>query len=257
MKLVNYTVADRIGRITLNRPEKRNALNFEMVSELKAAFATAEADPDAKVIVLSGEGEAFCAGADLSYLQSLQKFSFEENLNDSRHLKDLFVQIYTLRKVVIGQVQGSALAGGFGLATVCDFVFAAPEARFGYTEARIGFVPAIVMVFLLRKIGEQSARRLLLGAEQIQAHEAMALGLLAEIIPRESLSAAVTDFASSLIKNNSGQSMELIKQMISDIQSRPLDDALEYAATMNAKARATEDCRKGIASFLQKKTLLW
>ncbi len=154
MPLIETSVKDRIGYIVLNRPDKRNALSPEMVSELKLAFKKAEDNAAVKVIVLKANGESFCAGADLAYLQDLQKFSYEENLADSRHLKELFLQIYTLRKVVIAQVQGSAMAGGCGLATVCDFVYAVPESKFGYTEVKIGFIPAIVMVFLLRKIGE-------------------------------------------------------------------------------------------------------
>ncbi len=147
MDIVLYEVKERIGYLTLNRPEKRNALNFELVAALKEAFTRAENDPGVKVVVLRANGEAFCAGADLAYLQQLQQFSFEENLADSNHLKDLFLMIYQLKKVVIAQVQGHALAGGCGLATVCDFVFAVPEAKFGYTEVKIGFIPALVLVF--------------------------------------------------------------------------------------------------------------
>ncbi|HWA36104.1 MAG TPA: enoyl-CoA hydratase/isomerase family protein, partial [Cyclobacteriaceae bacterium] len=165
--LVEYMVADRVGYITLNRPEKRNALNQEMVSELEAAFQKASSDDSAKVIVLRARGEAFCAGADLGYLQQLQKYSYEENLADSSHLKELFFLIYTLNKVVIAEVQGAALAGGCGLAAVCDFVFTVPEAKFGYTEVKIGFIPAIVTVFLLRKIGESRAKELLLSGSLI------------------------------------------------------------------------------------------
>ena len=160
MSLIIYSVKDRVGYITLNRPEKRNALSSELVTALKEAFATAKNDRDVKVIVLKANGESFCAGADLAYLQQLQQFSFQENLADSNHLKDLFLQIYQLEKVVVAQVQGHALAGGCGLATICDFVFAVPEAKFGYTEVKIGFIPALVSIFLIRKIGEQKAKQL-------------------------------------------------------------------------------------------------
>src|SRR5258706_15353998 len=156
-----------------------------------AVFTEAESVAAVKVIVLGATGEAFCAGADLAYLQKLQHFSFEENLNDSRHLRDLFLKIYTLKKVVIAQVQGHALAGGCGLATVCDIVFAVPEARFGYTEVRIGFVPAIVMVFLLRKLGEQKAKQLLLGGELMAGGKAGALGFGKFLGRREMLGACV------------------------------------------------------------------
>ena len=257
MKLVDYSVKDRIGFITLNRPEKRNALSFELVEELKINFARAEGDDGVKVIVLRANGETFCAGADLSYLQKLQNFSREENLEDSRLLKDLFYKIYTLNKVVIAQVQGHALAGGCGLATVCDFVYAVPEAKFGYTEVKIGFIPAIVMVFLIRKIGEQKSKLLLLSGELVSDESAVQFGLVNKIVNKEKLETAVIDFALRLIKNNSGQSMGLTKRMIGEVQSMKLEDALQYAAERNVEARASDDCKKGIQAFLNKEDLIW
>ena len=257
MKLVDYSVKDRIGFITLNRPEKRNALSFELIAEMKNAFDQADKDERVKVIVLRANGETFCAGADLDGLQKLQNFSREENLEDSRHLKELFYKIYTLNKVVIAQVQGHALAGGCGLAIVCDFVYAVPEAKFGYTEVKIGFVPSIVMVFLIRKIGEQKAKHLLLSAELISGESAIQFGLVTKIIEREKLESAVIEFANKLIKNNSGQAMGLTKRMIGEVQSMKLEDALEFAAEKNAEARASDDCRKGIKAFLDKEDLIW
>ncbi|MCI0751537.1 MAG: enoyl-CoA hydratase/isomerase family protein [Flammeovirgaceae bacterium] len=209
MEFIEYNVSNRIGNITLNRPEKRNALSHELVSELTEAFSKAESDADVKVIVLKAKGEAFCAGADLAYLQQLQNNSFGENLADSTHLKKLFEKIYTLRKVVIAQVQGHALAGGCGLATVCDFVFSVPEAKFGYTEVKIGFIPAIVMFFLLRKVGEAKAKQLLLTGDLISADEAWQLGFVNKIITKENLESQVNDFAGKLISGNSAHAMML------------------------------------------------
>jgi len=257
MSVVIYSVKDRIGYVTLNRPDKRNALSHELVSELAETFSKAEVDPYVKVVVLNANGEAFCAGADLAYLQQLQNFSFEENLADSNHLKDLFLKIYSLKKVVIAQVQGHALAGGCGLATVCDFAFAVPEAKFGYTEVKIGFIPALVSVFLVRKIGEQKARHLLLTGEIIRAQEALNRGLITAVVERTDLESTVYQFAQTLINSNSEQSMQLTKQLIQDVQTVPLKEALEMAATMNAHARATEDCKKGISAFLNKQELRW
>jgi methylglutaconyl-CoA hydratase len=257
MKLVDYSVKDRIGFITLNRPDKRNALSFELITELKNVFDQADSDELVKAIVLKANGESFCAGADLEGLQKLQNFSRKENLNDSRHLKELFYKIYTLNKVVIAQVQGHALAGGCGLATVCDFVYAVPEAKFGYTEVKIGFVPAIVMVFLIRKIGEQKSKHLLLSGELVGGELAIQFGLVNKIVEREKLESAVVEFANKLIKNNSGQSMGLTKRMIGEVQSMKLEDALEYAAEKNAEARASDDCKKGIRAFLNKEDLNW
>ncbi|MBN8654063.1 MAG: enoyl-CoA hydratase/isomerase family protein [Cytophagales bacterium] len=257
MSLVLYSVADQTASITLNRPEKRNALSPELVTELKAAFNKAEQDVAVKIVVLKANGESFCAGADLGYLQQLQNFSFEENLADSNHLKELFLKIYTLNKVVIAQVQGHALAGGCGLAAVCDFTFSVPEAKFGYTEVRIGFIPALVSVFLIRKLGEQKARHLLLTGEIIKAEAALALGLITEVIPATELENHVKGFTQNLIKQNSAQSMHLTKHLINEVQNRTLEEALSFAANQNAKARATEDCKKGIAAFLNKQDIKW
>ena len=257
MSLVLYSVKDRIGYLTLNRPEKRNALSHELVSELKTAFIQAEADAEVKVIILKANGEAFCAGADLAYLQQLQHFSFEENLADSNNLKELFLTIYQLKKVVIAQVQGHALAGGCGLAAVCDFAYVVPQAKMGYTEVKIGFIPAIVMIFLLRKIGEQKTKQLLLSGEVISAEAALQLGLINQVVSREELELTTYTFAQTLIKNNSAKSMELTKKMIAEVQSLPMHDALNYAANRNAQARSTDDCIKGIEAFLNKKEITW
>jgi methylglutaconyl-CoA hydratase len=257
MDTVQYEVRDRIGFITLNRPEKRNALNEDLIKSLSATFDKAASDSSVKVIVLKANGEAFCSGADLGYLQQLQNFSFDDNLADSTRLKDLFLKIYTLNKVVIAQVEGHAIAGGCGLATVCDFIFSVPEAKFGYTEVKIGFIPAIVMVFLIRKIGDQRARQLLLSGNLIGASEAHANGLITSIINKENINDEVLSFASRLIKTNSSQALATTKQMIAEVQSLPLEEALSYAARMNADARGTEDCKKGIAGFLSKQTPEW
>lgn len=257
MNLVITEVKDRVGYITLNRPEKRNALSQELVAELKIAFSQAEADAAVKVIVLKANGEAFCAGADLAYLQQLQKFSFEENLADSASLKELFLKIYQSPKVVIAQVQGHALAGGCGLASVCDFVFTVPEAKFGYTEVKIGFIPAMVLVFLIRKIGEQKARHLLLSGDLFQGNDLLSLGLANKVVEKSSLEEEVSSFAQRLIRNNSQESMARTKQMIDQVQSMSLHDALEYAARMNAEMRAIDDCKRGIDAFLTKQNLSW
>jgi methylglutaconyl-CoA hydratase len=257
MNMVEYSVKQRIGRITLNRPDKRNALSPEMVEGLKQAFDRAAKDDQVKVIVLNAMGEAFCAGADLAYLQQLQNFSFEENLADSNQLKELFVNIYTHPKVVIAQVQGHALAGGCGLASICDWVFAVPEAKFGYTEVRIGFIPALVSVFLLRKLGEGAARELLLGGELIAAERAQAIGLINRVVSADKLEVEVNDFASRLIASNSADSMKLTKKLIAEVQGMPLTQALQHAAESNAHARGTNDCKRGIEAFLNKEKIIW
>ncbi|CAN5364038.1 enoyl-CoA hydratase-related protein [soil metagenome] len=257
MNLVLIEKKERIGFLTINRPEKRNALSFELVTELISAFHQAHEDKEIKVIILKASGTIFCAGADLAYLQKLQSNTFEENLEDSRHLKDLYQLIYTMDKVVIAQINGHAIAGGCGLASICDFSFAVPEAKFGYTEVRIGFVPALVNVFLLRKLGEGRSRQLLLGGNLIDAVTAMEMGLINWVVPAIHLEERVIEFARSLCIENSAESMAYVKKIIAEVPGMELNKALEYSATLNAQARASEDCKKGISAFLNKEKITW
>ncbi|HLT71312.1 MAG TPA: enoyl-CoA hydratase-related protein [Cyclobacteriaceae bacterium] len=257
MELVQYAVKGNVCTITMNRPEKRNALDPELIGALKEAFSRAESDDQAKVIVLNANGEAFCAGADLEYLQRLQQFTYEENLADSNELKNLFRQIYTHPKVVIAQVQGHALAGGCGLVSVCDFCFASVDARFGYTEVKIGFVPALVMWFLVRRIGEGRARQLLLTGTPIDAKEAYGLGLINCVCDKKMLEQDTLSFARSIIRANSSQAMKTTKKLLANMQSLTMEDALTLAAETNARARDTADCRRGISAFLNKEKIDW
>lgn len=254
---VLYATDDRLAIITLNRPDKRNALNAAMVTELKSALLQAADDPAVKVIILQANGKAFSAGADLETLQRLQSNSYADNLADSRHLMELFELIYTLPKAVIAKVEGAAIAGGCGLATVCDFVFAIPDITFGYSEVRIGFVPAIVSVFLIRKIGEAKAKELLLTGTGITAEKAHALGLVNYLESPVGIEEKVLHFAKDLCEQVSGQAVGLTKQLIARVQDLPWQDALAYAAETNATARGTDDCRKGIAAFLNKEDISW
>jgi len=257
MKFVEYTTNDRLGYITINRPEKRNALNFELVKELRHAFVEVENDQNIKVVILRANGEVFCAGADLDFLKQLQNSSYEENLEDSRNLKELFRLIYKLKKIVIAQIQGHAIAGGAGLVSVCDFCFSVPEARFGFTEVKIGFVPAIVMVFLLCKIPNHQARELLLTGNLVNAQKAAEIGLVNWIVPKSDIEGQVLQFAQDLCLNNSHTSMATTKEMMAELLTPNLEESLEYSSRMNAESRSTEDWLKGISAFLAKKKITW
>jgi methylglutaconyl-CoA hydratase len=255
---IKYRTDQRICSITLSRPDKHNALDDLMITELTSAFQSAQRDSDVKVILLKGEGESFCAGADLAYIQRLTTYDFNQNQEDSNNLMRLFLQIYTQRKPVIAVVQGNAIAGGCGLATVCDFVVASKEtARFGYTEVKIGFIPAIVLFFLVRRVGEGRARELTLRGTVISADEAFRMGLANYVVPETEIEHFGMNLALELSRNCSSSSLGLIKELLSRIHGMSVTDALSYAANLNALTRMTEDCKKGIDAFLKKEPMKW
>jgi len=257
MDFINYHILNRIAYIELNRPEKRNALNPELVISLIDSFAKANQDQDVKVIVLKAKGDVFSAGADLGYLQQLQSNTYEENVADSSALKDLFYTIYTSPKAVIAQVEGHAIAGGCGLASVCDIVFSVPEAKFGYTEVKIGFIPALVACFLVRKTGEARTKELLLSGELIDASTASTYGLINFICDKDSIREDVKTYAEKLVSGTSAQSVSLTKQLLNLAQNMTLEESLDEAVNFNANARATADCKRGIAAFLSKEKITW
>jgi methylglutaconyl-CoA hydratase len=251
---------ERSGRIltlTLHRPDKRNALSADLVAALRDALGDAEADAGVRVVVLTGAGKAFSAGADLAALEALQTASAEDNLADSRHLADLFTAIYRHPKPIVAKVNGHAIAGGCGLAAVCDFSLVASHARLGFTEVRIGFVPAIVSVFVLRKLGEAAARDLMLRGGLISADEAAAAGLVTRAVPADDLDDAVDALAHELATETSATAVTLTKRLLADVPGMGLDEAVAHAVQLNALARSTDDCRAGIASFLNKTDPPW
>ncbi len=257
MELTNYQNKDGIAYLSIARPEKKNALNFQVVDELKKHLRRAENDESVRAIILKGEGDAFCAGADLEYLAYLQGLNYDDNLKDSQHLAELFNIIYHFTKPVIAQVHGAAMAGGCGLAAVCDYTFATPDTKFGFTEVRIGFVPAIVSIFLIKKCGEGKAREMLLFGETFEGHQAKEYGLVNKLAESDDLGKTVLAFAQKIVKNNSGNSMAETKQLIAEVADTDIKEALDIAAVTNARVRASADCKKGISAFLAKEKISW
>jgi methylglutaconyl-CoA hydratase len=244
-----------LATITLNRPEKRNAISFELIDELLRALAVVEKS-DAIVLILTGAGKAFCSGMDLENLKSLLGRTPEQTRQDSETMVRLFRTLYEFPKVTIAAVNGAAIAGGTGLALLCDFTLAVPEAKFGYTEVRIGFVPAIVSTFLLRQVGEKVARDLLLTGRLFGADEALRLGLIKELAPPESLMTRARELAGQLLEN-SPTSLRITKQLLTDHGRGELDAQIEGAIRENAGIRSTADFREGISSFLEKRKPRW
>ena len=252
--LVEQRGAARILR--LNRPDVRNALNASLVDALLEALDNAEGDADTRALVLTGAGQDFCAGADLKVLREIAERSVEENLADSRHLASLFRRIHTHPLPVVAAVQGNALAGGCGLACVCDFVIAGEGSRFGFTEARIGFVAAIVSRFLVDRVGPARTRDLLLTGRRLDCEEAHTVGLVDERVADGEVLDRSLEKVTELGKC-SASSLALTKRLLADLAGKDLDQALESAARLNAETRATEDCKEGIAAFLEKRKPRW
>lgn len=249
--MIKYEIKEGIGILTLNRPEKRNALHPNLVSQMKSKLMEIEGDDTVKVLIITGEGKAFCAGADLEYLNEMRNYSPLENEKDSRDLAELFLMIYNFSKPVIAAVNGAAIAGGCGLASVCDFVVADElNAKFGYSEVKIGFIPAIVSTFLVKRVGDGMAKQLLLSGEIIDAKRAYENGF-ANYMFNNVLEGALN--VASKLKENSFQSMELTKNMINKVSSLSVEDAVEYCIGLNTISRTTEDFKEGLYHFLTKK----
>jgi len=250
---ITVTTGDGIGRIWLNRPDKRNALDRRLVDELHAAAGLLAGDDAVHAVLLAGRGPAFCAGADLAYLRSLSEFSLEENAQDSAALAATLRAIYTLPKPTVARVHGPAIAGGCGLATVCDVVIAAEQATFGFSEVRIGFVPAIVMSFIARKTTSMRVRELLLSGRIVGAHEAYERGLVTEVVhgDEHALDARLEQILTAMA-SASPTATRMTKEILTALDGMSLDAALDYTARMNAMARMSPDCQEGIERFLNK-----
>ncbi|MCI0449712.1 MAG: enoyl-CoA hydratase-related protein [Chlorobi bacterium] len=251
LKNIIYKVENGIAEIVLNRPEKMNSLDENLISELTGLMKDFSVNDEVKVIVISGEGGNFCSGLYLDYLQKISGYDILENKEDSRKFKEMLVSIYNCPKPVIAKVSGYALAGGCGIATACDFIIADETAKFGYTEVKIGFIPAVVMLFLMKRVTETHAKDLLLTARKISAEEAWRIGLINNVVSSETLNDKVLELCKTIMKN-SVSSIKLTKEMFTHISGMDFDKALEYACDLNAITRMTTDCKEGIAKFLSK-----
>jgi methylglutaconyl-CoA hydratase len=248
--MINLFIDNQTAVLTLNRPEKRNSLHPDLILQLKNKLGELKDQKEIRTLIITGEGNSFCAGADLQYLNELRNFSTIENEKDSESLAEMFLQIYNFPVPTIAAVNGPAIAGGCGLASVCDFIIADKEkARFGYPEVKIGFIPAIVSAFLVKKIGEGKAKNLLLSGEIINAEKALQIGLA------DYTSSNVLEEAKNLsgkLAANSDFSLRLTKEMVNDISTLSVNDAVSYCIRLNTVSRFSEDFKKGLENFLNK-----
>jgi len=247
-----YKETGSIADVILNRPEKRNALNDVMMKEIIAVFSEISTNKSMRVVVLSGAGSNFCSGMDLDYLQKISKYDLEQNKADSQNFKNMLLAIYGCSKPVIAKVSGYALAGGCGIATCCDMIIADETAKFGYPEVKIGFIPAIVMPFLLKRISETHAKELMLTGRIINSEEAVRMSLINTLAAANELDSGVHELC-EVFKNNSANSIASTKEMLRKISGVNYEYALEFASELNANTRMTEDFIRGIENFINKR----
>lgn len=256
-KRVDFEIREGIAYLTMNRPDKRNAIDDIAVMEMTEGFRKADGDGAVRAIVFRGEGTAFSAGADLDYLERLSKNSSSANLEDSSMLKDLLLSVYRSRKLTCAIVRGPALAGAFGLVLACDMIFASEKAKFGFTEVKLGFVPAIVLNFALRKLRESDVRELVLTGKIIDASSALRIGLFSQIVPDNEIELGAKKYLADFVAGTSAKAVALTKEILSEAMEMRLEEALKYSAAMNVAARSTDDFHKGVNSFLKKEKLEW
>lgn len=240
------------SKVILNRPDKRNSLDELMIQEIGTAFNSFSEDKDVKSVIITGAKGNFCSGLYLDYLQKISEFDILQNKQDSTNFKNMLLSIYNCKKPVIAMVEGYALAGGCGIASACDFIVAARDAQFGYTEVKIGFIPAIVMIFLLKRVKESHAKDLLLTSRFINGVEAKEMGLANMVTESYELEGVTNKLCDDLNKLPLS-SLMLTKEMFRNISSMSFEASLEYAVDLNAITRMTEECRKGVSGFLNKK----
>jgi len=250
-EVVLFSVEGAIARINLNRPDKRNALNDELIARIKETLSEANQVDSVRAIVIAGAGKDFCSGADLSALQKIASASVSENLDDARSLMELFLLIRQISVPVIAAVHGRALAGGCGLATACDVVLASSSARFGYPEVKIGFVPAMVLAILRRNVSEKQAFELITTGDEIRAEEAKQIGLINQVFDDATFSTDVDAYLEKFSKT-SKSAIKLTKRLLYQVDSLSFFEALDSGVDVNVIARMTDDCQQGIAKFLKK-----
>ena len=254
-KTLQLAYEGKVAILTLNRPEKRNAISFELIDDLLCALDEV-ANSEAIILILTGAGKAFCSGMDLENLKALLGRTPEQNLQDSETMVRMFRALYESPKVTMAAVNGAAIAGGTGLALLCDFTIAIPESKFGYTEVRIGFVPAIVSTFLLRQVPEKQARDLLLTGRTFDSAEASRLGLISEVVAPEKLMQRARELAAQLLEN-SAASLLATKRLLNQHARAQIDAQIGEAVRENASIRRTADFREGITAFLEKRKPIW
>jgi methylglutaconyl-CoA hydratase len=251
MATIQIRSQDGVARVTLARPEVRNAFNAEVIRELRDAFLALSNDGAVRAVVLSGEGKAFCGGADINWMRGALDLSYEQNVGDAQAMSDMFRAIDRCSKPVIGRIHGAALGGGAGLTAVCDIAIAAPETIFGFTEVKLGIIPAVISPFVLAKIGVSQARALFLTGERFDAQRAMAIGLVHEVVALDALNAAVERVLDEL-RTAGPSAVAAAKALIARVSAATYDETRAITAAAIAKQRVSEEGQAGLRAFLER-----
>jgi methylglutaconyl-CoA hydratase len=255
-KTIRVDLKGKVARITFARPEVHNAFNATMIAELAQAFDLMKKEPNVRVVVLTGEGESFCAGADINWMREIIDYSYEQNLSESLLLAETLHKLYTLPKPTVAMVNGTAIGGGNGFLSACDIAVAAEEARFGLSEVKIGLVPAAISPFVIRRIGESKAREYFLTGKRIPAAKAREIGLVNQVVPRAKLAGAVDELI-SLLLTSGPEALASCKELIFQVPRMSLEEVKDYTARMIADLRISEEGQEGMASFLEKRKPGW
>lgn len=255
-RTVRVETAGKIGMVTFCRPEVHNAFNDQVIDEMTFAFNRLKNDPDVRVVVLSGDGKSFCAGADLNWMRRVKDSAFEDNLEEARRLADLFWDIYSFPKPVVGRINGAAIGGGTGFVAVTDIAVAAQSAVFSFSEVKIGVVPACISPYVIKRVGEGRAREFFLTGERLTADRALDAGLVNRVVPDEMLDATVNGLVDSLLSSGP-EAIHVCKELLQTVPSLTVDDFKEYTARVIAELRQSPEGQEGMDAFLNKRKPGW
>jgi methylglutaconyl-CoA hydratase len=253
---VKYEKDGRVGRVTFCRPEVHNAFNGMVITEMADVFRRIDEDPDIRVVVVTGEGKSFCAGADLNWMREVIQQSFDENLAESNALADLFYQIYTCKRPVVGKINGAAIGGGTGFVAVCDIAIAAASAKFSFSEVKIGVVPACIGPYVLKKMGEGKARELFITGERMEADRAFQVGLVNKVVEDDRLDAEIEKLVHSIITSGP-DAVAVAKKLVSEVPGMTPEQYKPFTAEMIAHLRISDEGQEGMAAFLEKRKPAW
>lgn len=254
--VLTYEKAGRIGKVTFNRPEIHNAFNATVITEMSQVFSEMEKDDDIRVVLLTGAGKSFCAGADLNWMREVINQSFDQNLAESNALADLFYQIYTFQRPVVGRINGAAIGGGTGFVAVCDIAIAAESAKFSFSEVKIGVVPACIGPYVIKKMGEGKARELFITGERMKAQRAFEVGLINKVVPDSELDGAVDELIRSILTSGP-EAVAMAKKLVSEVPGMTPTQFKPFTAEMIAKLRISDEGQEGMDAFLNKRKPNW